>query len=108
MCAFFFQAEDGIRGRNVTGVQTCALPILVPAPELVAAALAFAEEIAVSAPQSIRAIRATMRQGLVERFYAATQWEAQEQEIGRASCRERVWMKVGAGAVQKNGRTWGR
>src|SRR5699024_11695992 len=25
---FFFQAEDGIRGRNVTGVQTCALPIL--------------------------------------------------------------------------------
>src|SRR5699024_12055877 len=24
---FFFQAEDGIRARNVTGVQTCALPI---------------------------------------------------------------------------------
>src|SRR5207248_3655173 len=24
---FFFQAEDGIRGRTVTGVQTCALPI---------------------------------------------------------------------------------
>src|SRR6266851_9252365 len=24
---FFFQAEDGIRGRDVTGVQTCALPI---------------------------------------------------------------------------------
>src|SRR5699024_12085510 len=23
----FFQAEDGIRDRNVTGVQTCALPI---------------------------------------------------------------------------------
>src|SRR5699024_232621 len=26
---FFFQAEDGIRDRNVTGVQTCALPILL-------------------------------------------------------------------------------
>src|SRR5699024_11933748 len=26
-CHFFFQAEDGIRDRNVTGVQTCALPI---------------------------------------------------------------------------------
>src|SRR5437868_2615010 len=26
---FFFQAEDGIRDRNVTGVQTCALPISV-------------------------------------------------------------------------------
>src|SRR5207248_3812088 len=27
-CSFFFQAEDGIRDRTVTGVQTCALPIL--------------------------------------------------------------------------------
>src|SRR5437867_6529817 len=27
-CFFFFQAEDGIRDRTVTGVQTCALPIL--------------------------------------------------------------------------------
>src|SRR5437868_7677116 len=25
--SIFFQAEDGIRDRNVTGVQTCALPI---------------------------------------------------------------------------------
>src|SRR2546430_9380756 len=32
MCVFFFfffQAEDGIRDLTVTGVQTCALPILV-------------------------------------------------------------------------------
>ena len=31
---FFFQAEDGIRDDLVTGVQTCALPILncVPVP----------------------------------------------------------------------------
>src|SRR5215204_1791924 len=28
---FFFQAEDGIRDHCVTGVQTCALPILVEA-----------------------------------------------------------------------------
>src|SRR2546422_11678783 len=27
-CWFFFQAEDGIRDVAVTGVQTCALPIL--------------------------------------------------------------------------------
>src|SRR5690606_21210340 len=27
---FFFQAEDGIRDFHVTGVQTCALPILTP------------------------------------------------------------------------------
>src|SRR5690554_7790200 len=27
---FFFQAEDGIRDADVTGVQTCALPIYHP------------------------------------------------------------------------------
>src|SRR6266851_370097 len=32
--SFFFQAEDGIRDRDVTGVQTCALPIcLVEVPQ---------------------------------------------------------------------------
>src|SRR5690625_5720710 len=30
---FFFQAEDGIRDGHVTGVQTCALPILSLAKE---------------------------------------------------------------------------
>src|SRR5439155_5830976 len=29
--SFFFQAEDGIRDGHVTGVQTCALPILAMA-----------------------------------------------------------------------------
>src|SRR2546430_7521121 len=29
---FFFQAEDGIRDLTVTGVQTCALPILNTSP----------------------------------------------------------------------------
>src|SRR5205823_9360701 len=33
---FFFQAEDGIRDKLVTGVQTCALPILVEAAQVVA------------------------------------------------------------------------
>src|SRR5437667_5649633 len=40
---FFFQAEDGIRDRDVTGVQTCALPIfkaLIPAELLPPNALA--------------------------------------------------------------------
>src|SRR5438445_12935774 len=31
---FFFQAEDGIRDIGVTGVQTCALPILSSGQEL--------------------------------------------------------------------------
>src|SRR5437016_10816394 len=32
---FFFQAEDGIRDWSVTGVQTCALPILAETSPLV-------------------------------------------------------------------------
>src|SRR3712207_9214432 len=31
---FFFQAEDGIRDIGVTGVQTCALPILIVQPRV--------------------------------------------------------------------------
>src|SRR5207249_4287016 len=34
LAIFFFQAEVGIRVRNVTGVQTCALPIWLVVPEL--------------------------------------------------------------------------
>src|SRR5256885_4339881 len=34
MLFFFFQAEDGIRDYKVTGVQTCALPILLLGGEL--------------------------------------------------------------------------
>src|SRR2546428_9929988 len=33
-CSFFFQAEDGIRDRIVTGVQTCALPICATAGQV--------------------------------------------------------------------------
>ena len=33
---FFFQAEDGIRDRDVTGVQTCALPSACSNQEAVA------------------------------------------------------------------------
>src|SRR3989442_11395371 len=44
---FFFQAEDGIRDADVTGVQTCALPIswLTPVLQILsdAAAREFAE-----------------------------------------------------------------
>src|SRR6266404_791487 len=35
---FFFQAEDGIRAKLVTGVQTCALPILIGAGVIAAGA----------------------------------------------------------------------
>src|SRR5688500_19865682 len=38
---FFCQAEDGIRGYNVTAVQTCALPISHPIDERVGAGFTF-------------------------------------------------------------------
>src|SRR5438067_332220 len=46
---FFFQAEDGIRDRNVTGVQTCALPIC-------SCAATYVRQIAIAA-SSLRPIR---------------------------------------------------
>ena len=69
----------GKRLRGAEGQQIGLLDRLVEAAELRQAAIALAEEIAASAPLSIRAIRATMREGLVERFRAATLWESQEQ-----------------------------
>src|SRR5689334_24143628 len=39
---FFFQAEDGIRDGTVTGVQTCALPILPRSPRGFASASSLA------------------------------------------------------------------
>src|SRR5205823_11032450 len=67
-CVFFFQAEDGIRDKLVTGVQTCALPICAgwcvrhrPVP-------------------GRRGGGATARAGAPQRGL----------QIGRASCRERV------------------
>src|SRR5437868_14866630 len=75
---FFFQAEDGIRDRNVTGVQTCALPISATSRPSVAL---------VRWPDG-REVAAT---GVVEGVI----------EIGRASCRERVEISGVAGAVKK-------
>src|SRR5699024_11760200 len=65
--SFFFQAEDGIRDRNVTGVQTCALPI---------------------SPQCKHAVFWLMQWYQADFFASAGRllWP----EIGRASCRERV------------------
>src|SRR5690606_39828902 len=53
----FFQAEDGIRDFHVTGVQTCALPILRPV-SAVSAAVSFAGVSAAAALVSMRATSA--------------------------------------------------
>src|SRR5699024_272345 len=45
-----FQAEDGIRDRNVTGVQTCALPILEVIQEAIASTMPVPEKTPTSTP----------------------------------------------------------
>src|SRR5215211_8525858 len=47
---FFFQAEDGIRGHCVTGVQTCALPISAKGRALTAFALDLCAELGLDSP----------------------------------------------------------
>src|SRR2546430_11317674 len=87
---FFFQAEDGIRDLTVTGVQTCALPISddAPGPRRGRRARSLAEgsvalqELLRSGP-GLLALRA--RQDDDRRLD-----QGPLQEIGRASCRERV------------------
>src|SRR5258707_12500973 len=86
---FIFQAEDGIRDIGVTGVQTCALPILRHQVE--AAGLA-----AHRAHQSLRrGLRRDLEGGVVagERVLHL--------EIGRASGREGENISVVAVALKK-------
>src|SRR5699024_11501284 len=85
---FFFQAEDGIRDRNVTGVQTCALPISSPVQK---AAMSAARP-SHSSSHSRRASLSTeadrgggdSRHSTHRDRMVGSSWE-----IGRASCRER-------------------
>src|SRR5258706_11296828 len=86
---FFFQAEDGIRDWSVTGVQTCALPILTYRLLLHEATgdLRYRD----AALIANRYVRRTIRTDGDPNLRGAVQgsfplWG----EIGRASCRERV------------------
>src|SRR5699024_11652356 len=104
----FFQAEDGIRDRNVTGVQTCALPISEDA-----ALLKKIQEKGI--PCVIAWNKADLSGG--EQPKTGEQLGTKEQpipivkvsgatgqgihEIGRASCRERVERAVAAGVEQE-------
>src|SRR5690625_6717030 len=101
---FFFQAEDGIRDGHVTGVQTCALPISWPSFEISRSeAKVLARDVL-----NERGIelsddwRVTVRTSSGPPMARQFVWEQagretfQELQIGRASCRERVW---GVGGV---------
>src|SRR5699024_11992370 len=98
------QAEDGIRDRNVTGVQTCALPILGPGMRTGRGAPRGPAVIAVDSlvPST------SARRRCVRRWYRhlagnhLTRPKAIHYlgsppfpcEIGRASCRERASLRL--------------
>src|SRR5699024_11902418 len=85
---FFCQAEDGIRDRNVTGVQTCALPICCNGKK--------GQDLVIRVPRGT--IIRECEGGVVmadmssdEPFIAAKGGKGGwGNQIGRASCRERV------------------
>src|SRR5260221_2471156 len=89
---FFFQAEDGIRDHCVTGVQTCALPILWLKK-------CNASPIRVPPDQSCTDLDTSRTASSTSRFF---NWRVMRVrrvpntnvstfiKIGRASCRERV------------------
>src|SRR5258706_9192920 len=82
---FFFQAEDGIRDWSVTGVQTCALPILAALNHPNIATIFGLEQ---SDGMHFLIMELVPGQTLAERLTIGP--IGIEEEIGRASCRERV------------------
>src|SRR2546430_10287865 len=90
LCFFFFQAEDGIRDLTVTGVQTCALPILASQsrppslPSLNGNTLVLAAKAFPKAGSSCSTTNTELWSG------PPRLTSIRHSEIGRASCRERV------------------
>ena len=106
---FFFQAEDGIRDYDVTGVQTCALPILMmiggylyPKTGVALGQLAVAALKNINVRRLIMSVGGITEKGLFNRNALLVETERQmieaadevivvtDSEIGRASCRGRV------------------
>src|SRR5687768_17645192 len=90
---FFFQAEDGIRDVAVTGVQTCALPILKYQRAGVGSTLTLWSFGSSSTERTRKmcwpSARPEARYGFSHSPNASPS-TAHSNEIGRASCRERV------------------
>src|SRR5699024_11731073 len=87
---FFFQAEDGIRDRNVTGVQTCALPISF---STIIKRYSVKKEYN-SASSNTACMVSTFKSICITSNSSSADNAA---EIGRASCRERVYISDTAG-----------
>src|SRR5262249_59723608 len=105
---FFFQAEDGIRDWSVTGVQTCALPILthtVSEARLVAETAAKKKRVTqmgtqIHAGSNYRRVVELIQTGAIGSVREVHVWCGQ---IGRASGRGRGEVGGGGGGVKSRG-----
>src|SRR5207249_9732864 len=95
---FFFQAEDGIRDRNVTGVQTCALPI----SNFAAGAGPFSVAVGDFNGDSLSDLAVANASGGSISILLGDGSGSFTGQIGRASCRERGerWV-VGVGVKER-------
>src|SRR5207244_4777143 len=104
---FFFQAEDGIRDDLVTGVQTCALPISPRSRGRTASSSgSSARTPRARLPSSRRCARRRGKHPRAPRPHTPPARRGSRgrgsRKIGRASCRERVWVvRVGEGGSVK-------
>src|SRR2546430_11171437 len=87
---FFFQAEDGIRDLTVTGVQTCALPICRGCPDRLGERPRRAGRHHGDGLDRRRAARVRRDRARPLRAGRPGYVSREEEQIGRASCRERV------------------
>src|SRR5205823_7258421 len=100
---FFFQAEGGIRGKLVTGVQTCALPISGVTWRSMFSTGTVENMLRQVTPGRYDAYEALLRalatpgSGQVWMLLWHGQAGSPDAQIGRASCRERVELSQGAG-----------
>src|SRR5256885_16751711 len=92
--SFFFQAEDGIRDYKVTGVQTCALPIYRRAKARAGAGSGRDIGAHAGVPDVARVDEGRDPPVLAETGRVFDQ-------IGRAACRGRGEISVGAGSLKK-------
>src|SRR5690606_40066157 len=100
--SFFFQAEDVIRDFHVTGVQTCALPILA-STQVPGTSMQAGYPGCVMSGTSVEVLLLEPRSTsppLQMVLWPSWLWTVAEPEkIGRASCREGVKTSVDADAV---------
>src|SRR5436305_14374405 len=90
---FFFQAEDGIRDADVTGVQTCALPIW----------RVFTRQRLLEWETAAEAEAGVAKRTPVDAYL---NWMPVIAKIGRASCRERGSVSEGGAALTKKKIEW--